>query len=167
MQLSQYVVFKIGKEMYAMNIGFVERIENDKKIRPVPNTNKSDVKGIINIQEEIVPVVDLRITFSLESEKINDIPFIIVSRIKDKNEEDIVVGLVVDEVVEVIDIEENEINKGINGNIVGNASEYIQGVYRKEKEDNEREEDIELIIILNANKLLGVEVLEEMKDLKE
>lgn len=162
-ELTQYVVFKIGKETYAMNIEFIERIVSEASIRSIPNTNK-DVLGIINIQEEIVPVVDLRSKFELKSDKEEEIPFIIVSRVQD-----IILGLVVDEVIEVINIEsEKELGK-IGGNIVGKASSYIKGIYKKEtqKKENEKNKEYELIVVLDPDRLLEINELNEVQKLKE
>jgi purine-binding chemotaxis protein CheW len=167
-KLTQYVVFKVGKEMYSMNIEYIERIVSNGKIRPIPNTKK-EVKGIVNIQEEIVPVVDLRIKFELESDKLDNIPFIIVSRVND-----VTLGLVVDEVIEVINITDDTDLGNISGNVVGKASEFIQGIHKKEvqkegteKSVNEKDKEYELIVILDANKLLGLEELKDMEKIKK
>lgn len=157
-KLIQYVVFKIGKEMYAMNIQYTERIVSNEKIRPIPNTRK-EIKGIVNIQEEIVPVLDLRVKFDLQSEKIEETPFIIVSRVNDD-----VVGLVVDEVIEVLPIKNDNNLGNVNPNLVGKASTYIQGIHRKEIKENEnakeKEKNFELIVILDATKLLESDELD-------
>lgn len=168
--LTQYVTFKIGKETYAMNIEHVESIVSNKEIRPIPNT-RVEVKGIANIQEDIVPIIDLRVKFSLKSEKILEVPFIIVSRMLD-----VVVGLVVDEVNEVLTITPEEIHLGsITSKTIGDASEYIFGVHKKpiitedggEKDHQDRDTKYELIILLNTNKLLGFETMEDIERVKE
>lgn len=168
--LTQYVTFKIGKETYAMNIEFVETIVSTQEIRPIPNT-RTEVKGIANIQEEIVPIVDLRIKFDLHSDKIDEVPFIVVSHM-----EDIVVGLVVDEVSEVLTIEPQEIHLGsITTKTIGDATEYIYGIYKKVIKTDEKEgvhktdqdKQYELIILLNTNKLLGFDTVSELERVKE
>ena len=168
--LTQYVTFKIGKETYAMNIEYVDTIVSTQEIRPIPNT-RSEVKGIANIQEEIVPIVDLRIKFALHSEKSNEVPFIIVSHM-----DDIVVGLVVDEVSEVLTIEPGDIHLGaITTKTIGDATEYIYGVYKKEiqmdEKDNEhrseQEKQYDLIILLNTHTLLGFEITAELERVKD
>lgn len=160
-KLNQFVIFKIGRETYALNTAHIVRIENDKKVRPVPNV-KPEIKGIITVEEDIVPLVDLRLKFQIASEKEKEIPFIIVCKLK---EEEIVVGFIVDEVIEVIEIPETTEFSSINDAVIGSTTEYIQGIYRPEKE-NEDGKDDELLIILNVNKLLGLETAEDLKEFK-
>lgn len=160
---NQHVIFKIGRETYAISIDHVERIVTDYKIRPVPNTNK-EIKGIINIQEEIAPVIDLRVKFNIDSDKIDIIPYIVICRVQD-----VIVGLVVDEVSEVFEIERSVDLSTMNETLSNANIEYIQSVYRRNKsiDSSAKDEDDELIIILNSNKLLGLDDLEELKELKK
>jgi len=166
-KLNQYVVFKLGKEIYAINIEYIVRILSDEKIRSVPNTS-GEIKGIIHTEEDIAPVIDLRVKFNIKSEKKEQIPFIIICRVQ----QDYVVGLIVDEVIEVIEIPDEEkqikdLNFGTS-NINGKSTEYIQGIYRPNREKHEEEEKPEeLFIVLNVNKLLGLDSLEEMDQLKD
>jgi purine-binding chemotaxis protein CheW len=171
-KLDQFVVFRIGKELYALDTKYIIRIENDKKVRPVPNT-KEEIKGIITVEEDIVPLVDLRIKFRIESKKEKEIPYIIVCKIKEK---DIVVGFIVDDVIVVKDIPSNADLGSISETITGSTTEYIKGIYRPSKEENKTEEkgqeskleeDDELLIILNINKLLGLEIEKEVKNISE
>ena len=167
--LEQYVIFHIGKEIYALNSAYVLRIENDKKVRHVPNV-KEEIRGIITVEEDIVPLVDLRIKFKIKSSHEDDIPYIIVCKIE---EQGIVVGFIVDDVKEVLDIPADADLGNISESITGNATEYIQGIYRpnreKEKEEGNKSNKKEelLYIILNVNKLLGLETVDELKDMKE
>jgi purine-binding chemotaxis protein CheW len=160
-KINQYVVFKIGRETYALNTTHIVRIENDKKVREVPNV-KPEIRGIITVEEDIVPLVDLRTKFSIDSDKIGQIPFIIVCKIKEK---EIVVGFIVDDVIEVIDIpNEVELNN-VNDAVVGKNISYIQGIYRPENESDDCKEcKDELLIILNVNKLLGTDIEIEIND---
>lgn len=166
-KLNQYVVFKLGKEIYAINIEYIVRILSDEKIRSVPNTS-GEIKGIIHTEEDIAPVMDLRVKFNIKSEKKEQIPFIIICRVQT----DYVVGLIVDEVIEVIEIPDEEkqikdLKLGTN-TMSSKSTEYIQGIYRpnRDKHDEEDKQD-ELFIVLNVNKLLGLESLEELNQLKE
>lgn len=166
----KYVIFEIGKEIYAINILYVDRIVDEQYIRPVPNT-KEFVKGIINVKgkdvssnsdggiKDIAPVIDLRIKFNIESDKIDKEPYIIISRIND-----IVVGLIVDNVIDIIEIHESELSGKLDESISVGALDYIQNFYRKKNEETKEEE---LYIIINMNKLLEVETMEELKDLTE
>lgn len=169
-KLNQYVVFKLGKEIYSINIEHIVRILSDEKIRSVPNTSE-EIKGIIHTEEDIAPVIDLRVKFDIKSEKRNEIPFIIICRVQ----QEYVVGLIVDEVIEVIEIIDEEGKeskiKPINlshANISGKSTEYIEGIYRPNREEKNKDEESEdLFIVLNVNKLLGIETFEEIDSIKE
>lgn len=156
----EYVTFKIGRESYALNIGFVKKIEDSEDIREVPNTSK-EVIGIMDFQgEQIVPVIDLRVLFNIKSLKQESVPRIIISNVND-----IWIGFVVDQVDEVIEIEkESEISLGnLTETISKEASHYIQGIYRKKEAD----ETESILIILNAEKLIERKKLETLKEISE
>ena len=156
----EYVTFKIGRESYALNIGFVKKIEDKQDIREVPNTSE-EVIGIMDFQgEQIVPIVDLRILFNIKSSKEEATPRIIISNVND-----IWIGFVVDQVDEVIEIEdENEISLGnLTETISKDASHYIQGIYRK-KESDEKET---ILIILNAEKLIERKKMDVLKEMNK
>lgn len=154
----EFVTFKVGRELYALNIVHVKKIEDTKDIREIPNTS-NEVKGIIDFQgEQIVPIVDLRTLFNIHSSKVSEVPYIIISNVND-----VWVGFVVDEVDEVIEIEEGEISLGnLTETISSESSDYIQGIYRKEDE-NQKEE--KLLIILNAVKLIERKKLQSLKEI--
>lgn len=153
-KLNQYVIFKIGRETYAMDTSYVLRIEDNKKVRKIPNVNKA-VKGLITVEEYIVPLVDLRIMFEIESNSLEEVPCIIVCKLEE--EEDILAAFVVDEVLEVIELPDKVEFSHVNELIVGKASDYIQGIYRPNAEkDAILETDEELLIILDVEKLINV-----------
>lgn len=170
-KLDQYVVFKLGKEIYSINIEHIVRILTDEKIRPVPNTSE-EIRGIIHTEEDIAPVIDLRTKFAIKTDKPEEVPFIIICRVQ----EEYVVGLVVDEVIEVIEIIEEEGKeskiKPINlahANISGKSTEYIQGIYRPRREEKvlDQQEVEDLFIVLDVNKLLELDTYEELDAIKD
>lgn len=158
--LKKYVAFKIGRELYALNITHVKKIEDTKDIREIPNTD-AEVKGIIDFQgEQIVPIIDLRTLFNIHSAHDEHIPFIIISNVNDTW-----IGFIVDEVDEVIEINEKDISLGnLTETISSESSEYIQGIYRK-KGDGEGDKDEKLLIILNADKLIERKKLQTLKEI--
>ena len=160
--LTQYVVFRIGKEYYGIDTDYTLRIVNDKNVRHLPGT-KEEVKGIITLDDYTVTILDLREVFNIKSDSAVAIPYIMICEIKEEN---LAVGFVVDEVTEIKAIEAN-INFGnISEVISGDATDYIKGIYRpsKDKKDSEEEEsgvsgkrnvvDEELLIILDIHKLI-------------
>lgn len=169
MEFKEFVTFKVGRELYALNIAYVKKIEEKQDIREVPNTSE-EVVGIMDFQgEQIVPVVDLRVLFNIKSSKEEKVPRIIISNVNETW-----IGFVVDEVDEVIEIEDEHISLGnLTETISSESSEYIQGIYRKEeiiaddnKENDGSQKKVEkLLIVLNAEKLIGRKKLQSIKEI--
>lgn len=137
----QYIVVKIGSEQYGIDIKYVDNIVRLQKITRVPKIQKY-FKGVINLRGEIVPVMSLRLKMNQpESEYTNAARIIIL-----KLEPQAAIGLIVDEVKEVVTLEENEIEKVVYNAKDENAG-YITGIGKHEGE---------LISLLDLNAVIGV-----------
>jgi purine-binding chemotaxis protein CheW len=95
---SQFLTFLLGADQYGVEILKVQEIRGYSAVTPIPNT-PSHIKGVINLRGTVVPVVDLRAMFSMETTEYNKFTVIIVLTVGDK-----VIGLVVDAVSDVLDI---------------------------------------------------------------
>lgn len=102
-QKGKFLTFCIGKEDYGIEIKYVTEIIGIQYIAEVPELSDF-VKGIINLRGKIIPAIDVRLRFRKDSIDYNDRTCIIVIDINDTS-----VGLIVDNVSEVIDIKETEI----------------------------------------------------------
>ena len=65
MEELKYIVFQIGEQKYGMNLKYINGIEQDYQIIPVPNAPEA-VKGIINLRGNVIPVYSLKRRFGLE-----------------------------------------------------------------------------------------------------
>lgn len=101
----QQVVFKIDKEEYGLDIMKVNGIEKYQEVVRIPNSPEY-VDGIINLRGEVLPVFNLRRKFHLPAKEVDDETKIIVAYTNDMK-----VGFVVDAVAEIINIEEENIEK--------------------------------------------------------
>lgn len=101
-QKGKYLTFFLGKEVYAIEIKYVTEIIGIQPITEVPEL-PTYVKGIINLRGKIIPVLDVRLRFKKSSVDYNDRTCIIVIEVKDTY-----VGLIVDNVSEVLSIAEEE-----------------------------------------------------------
>lgn len=138
-EIKQYIVAKIGHEQYGINIQFVQNIERMLNITRVPKA-PYHIKGVINLRGDIIPVMSLRIKFGLEpDEYTNDTRIIIVKL--DGN----AMGIIVDEVKEVINLTEEDIEK-VTKDTNDEKSIYIQGVGKI---------DQELFTLLNLDGLIN------------
>ena len=106
-KIISYLTFKIGDEMFATHVSVVLNIIEMLKITKVPNT-PAYMKGIINLRGMILPVIDARLKFGLPEAEYTDKTCIVVMDIKLNDEIDHV-GLLVDEVSEVLLIEDSQI----------------------------------------------------------
>ncbi|WP_058485176.1 chemotaxis protein CheW [Defluviitalea phaphyphila] len=118
-EIKQYVVFKLGNEEYGIDIHQVQIIEKIKKITRVPKA-PAHIKGVINLRGEIIPVMSLKSKFGLGEDQYTDETRIIIVKIDDNQ-----IGMIVDEVKEVLQISSNSIENVQQGDINLN---FIQGV---------------------------------------
>ena len=102
-QKGKFLTFLLGKEVYAIEIKYVIEMIGIQPITEVPELPEY-VKGIINLRGKIVPVMDVRIRFKKEAKEYNDRTCIIVVEV-----ESIMLGLIVDNISEVISIPDEEI----------------------------------------------------------
>ncbi|NBI07881.1 chemotaxis protein CheW [Senegalia massiliensis] len=140
-EYNQYVIFKLQKENYAIDIALVKTIERVTHFTRVPNSEEY-ITGVINLRGEVIPIINLRKKFGLQ-DNLN----IEESRIIITYSNDISVGLLVDSSSEVIDLDLNEIDNPPNLNNDDNY-DYIKGIGKKNEE---------LYLILDLDKILDLE----------
>lgn len=102
----QYIVVKFDEEQFGIDIKYIDNIVRMQRITRVPNV-QSYIKGVINLRGEVIPVVSIRLKMGLEEDEITKTTRIII--IKLENGETI--GMLVDEVKEVVTLETSEIEK--------------------------------------------------------
>jgi purine-binding chemotaxis protein CheW len=100
----QVVVFKIGDEQFAVETSKVQSINDIMKITNVPKAPKH-IKGLINLRGNIISLMDINLLLELEKGNSEQNNIIILEM------EDELVGITVDQVDEVLDIEEDIIEK--------------------------------------------------------
>ena len=102
-QISQFIVFKLGQEEYGVNILKVQEIVRPLKTTKLPQS-PDYVVGIVNLREEIMPIIDLKIFLNLGSSEETEETKIIVLK---QNEQ--ILGILVDEVREVLRISKKKV----------------------------------------------------------
>ena len=119
----QYIVVKIGGEQYGLNISYVENIVRMQKITRVPKAPHYYV-GVINLRGEIVPVMSVRRKMGLEDDVYTNKSRIIILKLENLG----LIGIIVDEVKEVINLGESDIDRNVsNANRRADAN-YINGI---------------------------------------
>ena len=105
-ELIQYIVIKIDDEQYGINIKFIDNIVRMQQITRVPQVDEY-LKGVINIRGEIVPVMSVRMKMGLSDDEITKNSRIIIL----KTEAGDLVGIIVDQVNQVLTIDSNNVEK--------------------------------------------------------
>lgn len=98
----KYLTFRLAGEEYGLQILKVQEIIHLQTITKVPRTPAA-VSGVINLRGKVIPVVDLRARFAMELARDTEKSCIIVVQIRSRNGA-LVVGILIDEVSEVLDI---------------------------------------------------------------
>ena len=117
----QYIVIKIGEEQYGIDISYIDNIVRMQSITRVPHVQPY-FAGVINIRGEVVPVMSLRLKMGLEVDEYTSKTRIIIV----KSESNASVGLIVDEVKEVVTLDERTIDEVIRDSKVDET--YINGI---------------------------------------
>jgi len=102
----QYIVVKLDNEQYGIDITFIDNIVRLQQITRVPKAQYF-FEGVINLRGEIIPVMSLRNKFDLEPKEHSNTTRIIII----KPENNAKIGVLVDEVREVVTLEEDMIEK--------------------------------------------------------
>jgi len=98
----KYLIFHLGAEEFGTEVLKVREIMGIQDITTVPQVPMY-VKGVINLRGKVIPVVDLRLKFGLPPEEYTARTCIIVVRTR-QGEEDMMIGIVVDGVAEVLNL---------------------------------------------------------------
>ncbi len=120
-QHGRYLTFNLGEEVFGLEIRYVTEIIGMQPITKIPEV-ASYIKGIINLRGKIIPVIDMRLKFGKEPAEYDDRTCIVVI-----DTQEIVVGLIVDKVSEVMTIEDQDIVPPPDHR-TGIRSRYIQGI---------------------------------------
>jgi purine-binding chemotaxis protein CheW len=105
----KYLTFALAQEEYGLEIIKVREIIGYIDVTAVPQT-PHHVKGVINLRGQVIPVVDLRAKFQMETTDVTDQTCIIVVEITEGNRK-CNTGIVVDRVQEVLDIAGGDIEE--------------------------------------------------------
>ena len=103
----KYLTFNLGDEQYCLEILKVQEIIGMQEITKIPRT-PIYVKGVINLRGKVIPVIDLRLKFDMEGKEFTRKTCIIVVQVR-REENTLIMGIIVDEVSEVLDITADKI----------------------------------------------------------
>jgi purine-binding chemotaxis protein CheW len=148
----KFAIFKIGQEDFGIEIDKVVEILNTQKVYSLPEL-PDFLSGVITVRGEVVPLLDLRKRFGIAAAETKELIIIVRYDIEK-------IGLLVDEIQEIISLNSNEIMtpptlfKGLKKN-------YLSGIGKK---------DDRIFILLNIDYLLTSEekiILKETEEMLE
>ena len=148
-QKGRFLSLSLSEEVFALEIKYVTEIVGVQPITPIPEV-PDYVKGIINLRGKIIPVIDMRLKFKKPSTEYTDRTCIIVVDI-----EEVSVGLIVDNVVEVVSIPDKDIVPPPDYR-TGIQNRYIKGIGMVENK---------VILILECAKILSEEDIEDVLEI--
>ncbi|MCI6552432.1 MAG: chemotaxis protein CheW [Lachnospiraceae bacterium] len=103
---TQFIVVTLGDEEYGIDIKYVDNIVRMQNITRVPKVQKY-LKGVINLRGEVIPVMSIRIKMGLEADEYSKSTRIIILKLEQHGN----IGVIVDEVQEVVTLENSQIEK--------------------------------------------------------
>ncbi len=140
----QLVIFKLGREEFGFFIDDVREITRVGEIAKVPNT-PSFVEGIMNLRGQVIPIIDFRKRFEMESVVRGESSRLVIVEMEDK-----IVGFIVDSVSEVIRIPKDFIEDTPQILQSKVETKFIAGIGNLRNQNR-------FIIILDVNKILTEE----------
>lgn len=147
---NKYLTFSVDKEVFGLDIKNVDDIIGIQDITLVPEQPEY-IKGVINLRGKIIPTMDVRARFRKDEREYDDRTCIVVLNMQNTS-----VGIIVDRVVEVIDIDEEQIAEPPRFNDEY-QSHYISGIGKIN--DN-------IAMLLDCNKLLNYDQLEALSHMQ-
>lgn len=139
----QYLTFRLGKEIYALDVAAARQIVEFSLITQIPKTPKW-IRGVINLRGTVVPVLDLKLKFEMgATERTVNTCIIIIEFSLDS--ELFIVGILTDAVQEVFELDTSQIEPPPKfGTKV--STEYLRGMGRRGDQ---------LFIILDAQRIFA------------
>ncbi|MBU1294949.1 MAG: chemotaxis protein CheW [Gammaproteobacteria bacterium] len=139
MPAKEFLTFVLGDETYALDIMTVKEIRGYEPATKIANA-PSYIKGVINLRGDIVPIVDLRIKFDIGQATYNEWTIVIMLNVRDR-----VVGIVVDGVSDVMNLEAEDIKPAPEFGVAFD-SRYLHGLAALEDQ---------MVIIVDIEELIS------------
>lgn len=149
---AQYLSFTLDNEEYGVDILRVQEIRSWEPVSRIPNVPHYE-KGVVNLRGSIVPIIDLREKLGIKFTEYTPLTVVVVLQATDNNKKTRTMGVVVDSVSDVINLDKTKIQDAPDfGAKVSN--EFINGLVSV----NER-----MVILLDVDKLLKLEDLDDQE----
>jgi purine-binding chemotaxis protein CheW len=148
----KYLTFKLSSEEYGIEILKAKEIIGLIPITQIPCT-PINIRGVINLRGNVIPVMDLRVKFGLEAIEDTSETCIIVVEAQ-REERTIRMGILVDSVSEVLEVAASEIEEAPEFGVEVNA-DFIKAMGKASDR---------VIVLLEIDRVLSTEALAEFAD---
>jgi purine-binding chemotaxis protein CheW len=139
----EFLTFVLGEENYALDIMTVKEIRGYENVTKIANA-PDYIKGVLNLRGDIVPIIDLRIKFQVGQATYDEFTIVIMLMIGER-----VVGIVVDEVSDVIKVNDTDIKPPPEFGVAFDSA-YLHGLTTVNEQ---------MIILVNIQKLISSDEL--------
>lgn len=144
----QVVIFNLNNELCSVEASLVYKIEKYSEVSFIPQL-PDYIKGLYNLRGRVVPVIDLNKRFNLGDSEITKKTKIIIT---EKNNQ--LLGFMVNNVLEIINLDDNSIDKS-EAILKVNNKKYIKGIGKK----NDK-----LFSIIDLNEVLHIDEFEKVTE---
>jgi len=127
----KYMTFKLADEEYGLEILMVRDVIGLMEITRVPRTREF-IRGVINLRGKVIPVVDVRLKFGMPETELTEQTVIIVVQFN-VGDRALTMGILVDEVLEVLDIPNERIEAAPDFGVASLDTDFILGVGKVEE----------------------------------
>jgi len=150
--MALYLTFSLGKDLFGIHVSRAREVIEYKQVFKIPRV-PGYLKGVINLRGEVVPVIDLHSRFYNKVSDITTTTSIVIVEMDDDNRK-ISIGIIIDQVKAVTDLDENRIESvpEIGSKI---RSDFIEGIGKV---------DDQFVILLNVKNILNIEELSDIND---
>ena len=104
----KFLTFLLGSESYGIEVLSIREIIRMQQVTPVPKMPEH-VRGVINLRGKVIPIIDLRVKLALPLTETTERTCVIVLDIQPEAGENTLLGIVVDAVEEVVNIDSDQI----------------------------------------------------------
>lgn len=143
---SEFLAFTLGDEVYGIDILMVQEIRAYEPVTKIANT-PDFIKGVINLRGVIVPIVDMRVKFRLDTVDYNQFTVVIILNVCGR-----VIGMVVDGVSDVVDLSPEQIHAAPEFG-ASLDTQYLLGMATSD-------EDGRMIILVDIERLMSASDME-------
>jgi len=152
-QAGKYLSFVLGREEYGLEILKVQEINGMMDITRVPRTQHY-VRGVINLRGRVIPIICLRDKFKMPQVEDTEKTCIIVVQVQ-YQEDVLTMGIIVDEVSEVLNITEGAIEPPPSFGGGMEETDFITGMGKLEDK---------VVILLDIDMVLDAEEMKAIMD---